>query len=69
MNNSKKKVIDGLKSTRTYIKWLKKEIKDLSKTRKYYTLQSEYHRMMYAKTLELETIQATLAKFNQNDKA
>lgn len=44
-------------SNEEYLKWLKKETKDLDKTRKTYHLQSEWHRMMYAKMLEIETIE------------
>lgn len=47
-----------MKSKNQKIKELKSEIKALDKERKHYKLQSEWHRMMYAKTLALETLES-----------
>lgn len=39
-----------------YLKHLETEAKQLSKEQKLYKLQSEFHRLMYTKTLEIETL-------------
>ncbi len=43
-----------------YIEFLKKEIKDLNRTRKCYTFQSEWHKLMYSRTHELEIYQRSV---------
>ncbi len=48
--------------TLKYVVWLKREIKQLNKSRKHYSIQSEWHRLMWTKTFELETIEKTLDK-------
>ncbi len=50
------------KNTTQYLSKLKKDIKELARTQKMYKLQSEFHRMMYAKTLEAETIAKCISK-------
>lgn len=40
-----------------YLKQLKKDAAQLSKNRKHYKLQSEWHRLMYAMTLEIEILE------------
>lgn len=46
----------------TELKRINKEIVVLSKDRKFYKKQSEFHRMMYALTLKLEITQDNLDK-------
>lgn len=55
-----KAILGVRESTIKYVKWLEKDIKSLSKQRKLYTIQSEWHRLMYGKTLQLESMKHTL---------
>jgi hypothetical protein len=56
-----KAILGVMESGLKYLKWLEKEVKSLSTQRKLYTIQSEWYKLMYAKTLELETLRKALA--------
>lgn len=49
-----------MKQIQDQLKKLKKEASELSKVRASYKLQSEYHRLMYARTLEIEILEKLL---------
>lgn len=40
--------------------YLKKEAKDVEKTKKHYTHQSEYYRMMYERSVTIEALEKAL---------
>jgi hypothetical protein len=48
-------------SQEKWLKHLESEVKDLAKQRKLYTLQSEWHKIMYGKTLVMETLKKAMA--------
>lgn len=52
--------MDHTQTTEEYLKWLIKDTKSFEKTKDTYALKSEYYRMMYARTLEIESIEKAL---------
>lgn len=49
-----------MKQIQLQLKKLKKETADISKQRVHYKLQSEWHRLMYSRTLEIELLEKLL---------